>query len=242
MYLSICVLVLIPVLCHLLLISIVLSIYTFLSCVPSMFHLIPFGISIIYSYHLRIPIMSLSIHILSIFLSCSIYSFMYDNLMFTSYYLIFICAYYSCTLDYHILCHILSYLIISYYLYLSYIMTYPYTFLYLYIMKPMYSCSSMNLLYLEIGIIPIGLSKLKLWHFHAKLVNLPILHLGQFVILIFQYLDSIFDTFSLYSFKAKVQRVLLQLESPKSEYRNSSYVLNNSNYSMIKLMQELACT
>ena len=75
----------------------------FLSFVLSMFHLIPFGMSIIYSYHLRIPIMSLSIHILSIFLSCSIYSFMYDNHMFTSYNLIFICAYHSCTLDYHIL-------------------------------------------------------------------------------------------------------------------------------------------
>ena len=48
----ICVLVLIPVLCHLLLISIVLSIYAFLSCVPSIFHLIHFGMSIIYSYHL----------------------------------------------------------------------------------------------------------------------------------------------------------------------------------------------
>ena len=48
--------VLIPMLCHLLLISIVLSIYAFLSCVPSMFHLISFGMSIIYSYHLRIPI------------------------------------------------------------------------------------------------------------------------------------------------------------------------------------------
>ena len=95
--------VLIPMLCHLLLISIVLIIYAFLSCVPSMFHLIPFGMSIIYSYHLRIPVMSLSIHILSIFLSCSIYSFMYDNHMFTSYNLIFICAYHSCTLDYHIL-------------------------------------------------------------------------------------------------------------------------------------------
>ena len=67
--------VLISMLCHLLLISIVLIIYVFLSCVPSMFHLIPFGISIIYSYHLRIHVMSLSIHILSIFLSCSIYSF-----------------------------------------------------------------------------------------------------------------------------------------------------------------------
>ena len=95
--------VLIPMLFHLLLISIVLIIYAFLSCVPRMFHLIPLGMSIIYSYHLRIPVMSLSIHILSIFLSCFNYSFMYDNHMFTSYNLIFICAYHSCTLDYHIL-------------------------------------------------------------------------------------------------------------------------------------------
>ena len=99
----ICVLVLIPMLCHLLLISIVLIIYAFLSCVPSMFHLIHFGITIIYSYHLCITVMSLSIHILSIVPSCSIYSFMYDNHMFTSYTLIFICAYHSGTLDYHIL-------------------------------------------------------------------------------------------------------------------------------------------
>ena len=41
-------------------------------------------------------------------------------------------------------------------------------YLHLYIMKPIYSCSSMNLLYLEIGMIPIGSSKLKLWHFHAN--------------------------------------------------------------------------
>ena len=95
--------VLIPMLCHLLLISIVFIIYAFLSCVPSMFHLIPLGMSIIYSYHLHIPVMALSIHILSIFLSCSNYSFMYDNHMFTAYNLVFICAYHSCTLDYHIL-------------------------------------------------------------------------------------------------------------------------------------------
>ena len=92
----------------------------------------------------------------------------------------------------------------------------------------------MSLLYLEIGIIPIGSSKLKLWHFHAKLVNLPISHSGQFEIPIFQCIDSIFDTGSLYSFKAKVLRVLLQLESPKSELQNSSYVLNNRDYSMVK--------
>ena len=56
----------------------------------------------------------------------------------------------------------------------------------------------------------------------------------QFAILIFQSLVSIFDTGSLWSFKAKVIRVLFQLESPNSEHRNSSYVLNNSDYSMIK--------
>ena len=87
--------------------------------------------------------------------------------------------------------------------------------------------SSMNFLYLEIGIIPIDSSKFKLWHFHAKLVILPILHSGLFEIPILQCLDSIFDTGSLYSFEAKVLRVLLQLESPKSEHRNSRYVKNN---------------
>ena len=56
----------------------------------------------------------------------------------------------------------------------------------------------------------------------------------QFAILIFQCLVSIIDTGSLWSFKAKVIRVLFQLESPNSEYRNSSYVQNNSDYSMIE--------
>ena len=56
----------------------------------------------------------------------------------------------------------------------------------------------------------------------------------QFSILLLQCLLSIFDTGSLCSFKAKVIRVLFQLESPNSEHRNSSYVHNNSDYSMIK--------
>ena len=56
----------------------------------------------------------------------------------------------------------------------------------------------------------------------------------QFAILIFQCLVSIFNSSSLSSFKAKVIRVLVQLESPNSEHRNSSYVQNNSDYSMIK--------
>ena len=56
----------------------------------------------------------------------------------------------------------------------------------------------------------------------------------QFSILIFQCLVSIFETRSLCSFKANVRRVLFQLESPNSEHRNSSYVQNNSDYSMIK--------
>ena len=69
----------------------------------------------------------------------------------------------------------------------------------------------MNLLYLEIGIIPIESSKLKLWHLYAKLVSLPRSHEEQSVIPIFRGLNSIFDTGSLYSFEAKVLRVLLQL-------------------------------
>ena len=56
----------------------------------------------------------------------------------------------------------------------------------------------------------------------------------QFAILIFQLIVSIFDTGSLCSVKSKVIRVLFQLESSNSENRNSSYVQNNSDYSMIK--------
>ena len=56
----------------------------------------------------------------------------------------------------------------------------------------------------------------------------------QFAIIIFQCLVSIFDTGSFCSFKAKVIRVLFQLESPNSEHQNSSYVQNNSDNSMIK--------
>ena len=50
----------------------------------------------------------------------------------------------------------------------------------------------------------------------------------------FRGLNFMFDSRSLYSIKAKVLRVHLQLESPKSEHRNSSYVQNHSDYSMIK--------
>ena len=57
----------------------------------------------------------------------------------------------------------------------------------------------------------------------------------QFAILIFLCLVSIFDTSSLCSFKAKVIRVLFQMESPNSEHRISSYVQNNSDCSMIKI-------
>ena len=132
---------------------------------------------------------------------------------------------YSCCMN--IAIHIAFHRLIQEYLYmyLSLSQTYTYTVCCLCIHTSfMYSCSSTNQLYSEIGIIPIESSKLKLWHFHAKLVNLPILPEGQFEILIFQCLDSIFDTGSLYSFKFKVLRVLLQLESPKSEHRNSRYV------------------
>ena len=56
---------------------------------------------------------------------------------------------------------------------------------------------------------------------------------------IFWDLNFTFDTGSLYSFESKVVRVLLQLESTKLEHQNSSYVLNNPDYSMIKTEPEI---
>ena len=47
-------------------------------------------------------------------------------------------------------------------------------------------------------------------------------------------INFIFDTMHLYSFKAKMLRVLFQLESPNSEHRNSSYDLDTQDYSMFK--------
>ena len=71
-----------------------------------------------------IPCMLLLIHV---FLSCSIYSFMYENHIFISYTLIFIS------------CHLLvTYYIFMYFIKLSYLMTYTYTFLYLYIFLVLY--------------------------------------------------------------------------------------------------------
>ena len=66
-----------------------------------------------------------------------------------------------------------------------------------------------------------------------KISNLQ--HLQQPLdFVIFGDLNLIFDTRSLYSFKAKVLRVLLQLESPNSEHRNSRYDLDTRDYSMFK--------
>ena len=82
----------------------------------------------------------------------------------------------------------------------------------------------------------------KVMAFSCQLVILPIFLVIVCITHFSGVLNSYFDTMSLYSFKAKVLRVLFQLESPNSEHRNSSYVRNNSNYSVINLMQELACT
>ena len=70
--------------------------------------------------------------------------------------------------------------------------------------------------------------------FSCQLVNLPII-LGTVCITHFSgVLTSYFDTMSIYSFKAKVLRVLLNLKSPNSEHRSSSYVQNNPDYSIFK--------
>ena len=50
----------------------------------------------------------------------------------------------------------------------------------------------------------------------------------------FRDLNFIIDTISLYSFKVKVLRVLLQLESPNLEHRNSRYDLDTRDYSKFK--------
>ena len=73
----------------------------------------------------------------------------------------------------------------------------------------------------------------KLWHFMPTSRFTDVTK-EQFVTLIFQCLVSIYDTGSFCSFKAKVKRALFQLESLNSEHRNSSYVQNNSDYSVIK--------
>ena len=210
--------------------------YSFHILIRILIHIYSFIYSFTYSFidsftyahlytHLHILIhilIHISIHVL----------ISYTHLRMLIHILIYIFIYvYSFIYSFHILIHVYSFIY-------SFTYTHSYTHLriliHIIIHISIYSCPSMNLFYLEIGIIPIGSSKLKLWHFYAKLVNLPILPEGQFVIIIFQCLGSIFDTGSLYSFKAKVLRVILQFESPKSDPRNSSYVLNNPDYSMYK--------
>ena len=105
--------VLILVLRHLLLTSIVLIIYAFLSCVPSMFHLIPFGMSIIcvlltiisydMSYHIFSYLMTYTYHILYVAHTCS-FSYLFHLLLCScscscSYFISFSCFIsYSCFL------------------------------------------------------------------------------------------------------------------------------------------------
>ena len=78
-----------------------------------------------------------------------------------------------------VLCHLLLLsIVLRIYAFLSFVLSMFYLFILAYLSYIhtifIFPYSFMNLLYLEIGIIPIGSSKLKLWHFHAKLINLPI--------------------------------------------------------------------
>ena len=125
---------------------------------------------------------------------------------------------------------------------------YIWNFIYLYSIMPMYS----HITYVFYSLYKSILSRnwnhsnriiqTQVMAFSCQLVGLPILPRDSLKYLFFQCLVSIFDTGSLYSFKSKILRVLFQLESPNSEHRNSRYVRNNSDYSMFKRMQELACT
>ena len=130
-------------------ISIIYSFHIFLYSYYSFIHIISYIHIYSYSlYHLCIKSFmrfyhDLAIHVLSIFLSCmlllihvflscSIYSFMYDNHIFISYTLIFI----SCHLL--VTSYILLTYIFMYFIRLSYLMTYTYTFLYLYVFLVLY--------------------------------------------------------------------------------------------------------
>ena len=82
--------------------------------------------------HILFIFLSCMLLLIHVFLSCSIYSFMYDNHIFISYTLIFI----SCHLL--VTSYILLTYIFIYFIGLSYLMTYTYTFLYLYVFLVLY--------------------------------------------------------------------------------------------------------
>ena len=82
--------------------------------------------------HVLFIFLSCMLLLIHVFLSCSIYSFMYDNHIFISYTLIFI----SCHLL--VTSYILLTYIFMYFIGLSYLMTYTYTFLYLYVFLVLY--------------------------------------------------------------------------------------------------------
>ena len=69
--------------------------------------------------------------------------------------------------------------------------------------------------------------QIQIMAFSCQLVILPIFLLTVCITHFSGILTSYFDTRSIYSFKAKVLRLIFQLKSPNSEHRNSSYVLNN---------------
>ena len=93
-------------------------------------------ISFMCFYDLAIHVLSIFLScmllLIHVFLSCSIYSFMYDNHIFISYTLTFI----SCHLL--VTSYILLTYIFIYFIRLSYLITYTYTFLYFYVFLVLY--------------------------------------------------------------------------------------------------------
>ena len=88
------------------------------------------------------------------------------------------------------------------------------------------------------GVLTKELCKLQAMKKISNLQHLQQQHQPLYFI-IFGGLNFIFDTGSWYSFEFKVIRVILQLESLKSEHWNSSYVLNNRDYSIHKTELEI---
>ena len=160
-------------------------------CISIMFHRIHFGMFIIYSYHICFIYISFFIYFSFTFMFMFMFMFIFQFVFM--FHIIFMFSW--------------THLYIFHFLYCPCFMAITYSTSYTY-------HSSMNPLYLGIGINPIGSSKLKLWHFHAKLVNLPIT-LGTVCITHFSGVLTSYLTLYLCTFlKAKVLRFFSNWNHP----------------------------
>ena len=135
----------------------------------------------------------------------------------------------SCHIAFQVHVHVSIHFHISYHIHVARTQLYILHFIYLYSMMPIYSHIIHVFLSLYESIL------LRNWNHSNWIIQTKVMafscQTSQFTDIT---LGKVFDTGSLYAFQSKVLWVLLQLESPKSEHRNSSYVRNNRDYSIFK--------